>query len=146
MQKRACLLFLCRIEYEVIKMAKAGRPKGGKNRRWTKEEKLRIVKRNIEDKVGQHRLAKEENVSRGILHHWIMTYLENGETGLESKKKPGNLYAALHTSKHLTEEERLRLTVAKQQVEIARLKKGYYVERGGADKVFVTLNGVSIKS
>jgi hypothetical protein len=30
------------------------------------------------------------------------------------------------------------LLVAKQEVEIARLKKGYYVEGVGANKVFVT--------
>ena len=27
-----------------------GRPKGGKNRNWSKEEKLRIVLRNLDDK------------------------------------------------------------------------------------------------
>lgn len=28
------------------------RPKGGKNRKWAKEEKIRIVRRNIFDHVG----------------------------------------------------------------------------------------------
>lgn len=36
----------------------------------------------------------------------------------------GNPYAALHRSKSLSEVDRLRLLVAKQEVEIARLKKG----------------------
>ena len=43
--------------------------------------------------------------------------------GLKNKKKTGNLFAALHTSKSLTEEERLRLIIAQQEVEIERLKK-----------------------
>ena len=42
-----------------------GRPKGGTNRKWTKEDKLRIVKRNIEDHVGQKTVANEEGLSRG---------------------------------------------------------------------------------
>ena len=63
-------------------------------------------------------------------------YLETEEDALE--RSNGNPYAALPTSKHLSEVERLQLLVAKQEVEIARLKKGYYVEGVGADKVFVT--------
>ena len=48
-----------------------GRPKGGKNRNWSKEEKLRIVLRNLDDKVGQWTIAKEENINRGQVHSWI---------------------------------------------------------------------------
>ena len=45
-----------------------------------------------------------------------------------------------------SEIERLRLIVAKQEVEIARLKKGYWVEGVGANKEYVTGNGKSTKS
>lgn len=38
----------------------------------------------------------------------------------------------------MTEMERLKLIIAKQEVEIARLKKGYYVKGVGAGKEFVT--------
>lgn len=127
-------------------MNKPGRPKGGKNRRWSKEEKLRIVRRYLDERIGQHELARQEGISRGILYKWIERYLEQGEPGLELSPKTGNPYAALHSSKSLTELERLRLTVAKQQLEIARLKNGYRVERSGAVKEFVTLSGASIKS
>ena len=41
----------------------------------------------------------------------------------ENKKKTGNHFSALHASRNLTQVERLELTVAKQKVEIARLKK-----------------------
>ena len=64
------------------------------------------------------------------------TVLEEGEEALEPRN--GNPYAALHTSKSLNEVERLRLIVAKQEVEIARLKKGYWVEGVGASKKYVT--------
>lgn len=48
-------------------------------------------------------------------------YLEDGEEALVPHN--GNRYAALHTGKSLNEVERLRLIVAKQEIEIARLKK-----------------------
>ena len=68
-----------------------------------------------------------------------------GEKGLENKKKTGNVFSALHTSKSLSEVERLRLLVAKQEIEIERLKKGYTVKGVGANKGFATTNGVSLK-
>lgn len=65
--------------------------------------------------------------------------------GLGGERRPGNPYAALATSKSLSELERLRLTVAQQEAEIARLKNGYQVRGGGVNKEYVTLSGVSIK-
>ena len=104
-------------------MAQKGRPQGGKNRNWSKEDKLRIVRRYFYENIGERVLAKEENISRGMLHNWIRKYLEHGEAALENKKKTGNHFSALHASRNLTQVERLELTVAKQKVEIARLKK-----------------------
>jgi len=51
-------------------------------------------------------------------------YLDNGVEGLRSPKRRGNSFAALNTSKHLSEIDKLRLTIAKQEIEIERLKKG----------------------
>ena len=45
----------------------------------------------------------------------------------------------------MTEVERLRLLVAKQEIEIARLKKGYWVEGVGANKEYVIGQDVSMK-
>ena len=122
-----------------------GRPKGGKNRSWSYEERLRIVKRYLEEGIGQVALAKEESISRGMLHKWITQYLDGGEDSLETKRKTGNKYAALWTSKSLTEEERLRLIIQKQEIEIERLKKGYLVKGVGVNKEFVTIQDVSSK-
>ena len=71
---------------------------------------------------------------------------EEGEAGLKPKPRKGNPYSALHTSKTLTEVERLRLLVAKQEIEIERLKKGYWVEGVGASKEYVTGSGKITKS
>ena len=122
-----------------------GRPKGGKNRNWSKEEKLRVVLHNLDDKIGQRTIAREENISRGQVHSWIQKYLEGGPDALENRKKPGNPFAALSTSKSLTEEQRLKLIVEKQKIEIERLKKGYVVKGVGASKEFVTLRDLNTK-
>ena len=113
-----------------------GRPKGGKNRRWPVEEKLRIVNRHLKDHISMEQVAREESISSGMLSSWVSKYLEGGEVALAGRS--GNPYAALHSSKHLSEEERLRLIIAKQEVEIARLKKGYFVKGVGAKKEYVT--------
>ena len=62
------------------------------------------------------------------------------------KGHPGNHFAALHVSKNLSELERLRLMVAKLEIENERLKKGYWVEGVGANKEYVTGKGKTTKS
>ena len=121
------------------------RHKGGKNKVWTQEEKLRIVKRYFEEGITQRPLAKEEGIAHGMLSNWIKKYHEEGPDGLANKKKTGNPFSALHTGNSLTEVERLRLLVAKQEIEIERLKKGYLVKGVGANKEFVTTSDVSSK-
>ena len=49
------------------------------------------------------------------------------------------------TSKTLSETERLRLQLAKLEVENERLKKGYLVKGVGANKEFVSLKDVNMK-
>ena len=44
-----------------------------------------------------------------------------------------------------TEIERLRLIIAKQEIEIERLKKEYFVKGDGAKKEFVITKDVSLK-
>ena len=120
--------------------------KGQKFKKWSFEEKLRIVKLHIEDHVSIRQLSKQEGTTDGMVGRWVQEYDEAGEEGLRGKKRNGNPYAALTTSKSLTEIERLRLLVAKQEIEIERLKKGYWVEGVGANKEYVTTCGKSTKS
>ena len=102
-----------------------GRPKGGKNKYWSKEEKLRIVMRveNGEDsKLG---IAKEEKIHRTMLDKWLRNYRENGEEGLVNKKKPGNPLVRFQRKKNLTDLEKLQYENMKLRIENLRLKKGY---------------------
>ena len=121
-----------------------GTKKGTKPRKWSKEEKLKLVLLHLNEKVSLMQIEKEYSVSNGLVSTWVKKYLNGGEEALVSRS--GNPYAALHTSKSLSEVERLRLIVAKQEVEIARLKKGYWVEGVGANKEYVTGSGKNTKS
>ena len=121
-----------------------GTRKGTKPRKWSKEEKLKLVLLHLNEKVSLMQIEKEYSVSNGLVSTWVKKYLNGGEDALVSRS--GNPYAALHTSKSLSEVERLRLIVAKQEIEIARLKKGYWVEGVGANKEYVTGSGKNTKS
>ncbi len=110
--------------------------KGMGRRYWSKEEKLAVINRHLIGHQSMKSVANEFGISTGQLSNWITVYLEEGETALVSRQ--GNRFATLNNAKGLSEIERLRLTVAKQEVEIARLKKGYYVKGVGANKEYVT--------
>lgn len=118
--------------------------KGVPHRKWSKDEKLRIIRLHMDEHISIQEIEKEYGVNHSLVSAWVKKYLEEGEAALEPHN--GNSYAALHTSKSLSEVERLRLIVAKQEVEIARLKKGYWVEGAGANKEYVTGNGKTTKS
>ena len=113
-----------------------GSKKGVPHRKWTKEEKLEIVRLHLEEHMSTGEIEKRCGVNHSLVSAWTKKYLEEGADALEPRK--GNPYAALHTSKSLSEVERLRLIIAKQEVEIARLKKGYWVEGVGVNKEYVT--------
>ena len=122
------------------------RPKGGKNRKWTNEERLKYVLMCEEEHIPVRTIGREEGISRGTLREWIRRYRSGGEEALNPEKlHPGNHFSALHTSKSLSENERLILLVEKLQIENERLKKGYTVKGVGADKEFVTTKDLNSK-
>ena len=117
--------------------------KGTPHRKFSKEEKMKYVRLHLEEHISLLQIEREHGVGNGLVSSWVKRYLQDGEGALEPRN--GNLYAALHTSKNLSEVERLRLLVAKQEVEIARLKKGFWVEGVGANREYVTGSGKTTK-
>ena len=121
-----------------------GRAKGGTNRKWTKEERIKYVLMCEEEGYPIKTLARDAGIPYGTLKGWVYRYRRGGESALNPDKlRTGNRFSALHASKSLTEEERLRLTVEKLQIENERLKKGYIVKGVGASKEFVTLRDLN---
>ena len=113
-----------------------GRPKGGKNRYWSKEEKLKIVKDMLENSLGEAQAGKKYNISHGMAGKWRRDYLNYGEEALENKKKPGNPLCKYSNRKNLSEMEKLQYENMKLRIENERLKKGYLVKGDGTIVAF----------
>ena len=122
-----------------------GRPKGGKNKYWSKEEKLKLVKEHVEQHVSTLEITNRENISNGMYNNWLKKYLELGEKGLENKKKPGNPLIKYSAKKNLTELEKLEYENMKLRIENERLKKGYLVEGDGQIVIFNGLKNKNLK-
>ena len=121
-----------------------GRSKGGKNRKYSYEFKLKVVKEYLEDHLSLLELEKKYDVANSVILRWVKLYNEGLlETG---RKRTGNPFSALHTSKSLSREERLELENLKLRIENERLKKGYMVKGGGADKEYVSISGANTRS
>ncbi len=115
-----------------------GRPKGGKNNSHSKEEKLALVKRNLNGE-SLHSIERETGIYHSQIHKWTKQYLDGGEQALENKRKPGNPLSKYTRKKELTPMEQLEYKVAmlerellKKNGEIVRLKKSIELERGDA--------------
>ena len=120
--------------------------KGQHRRKWSKEQKLEIIKKHLNEHISIKKLGREYEADHSMIARWVRDYSKDGEKALEEKKHPGNKYAAIHTSKNLSSEERLELEVLKLQIENERLKKGYIVKGVGVSKEYVTLQDVNMKS
>ena len=67
--------------------------KGVPHRRWSKEEKLRIVNRHLDEHIATSQIEREEGVSNKLVSAWVKVYLEDGADALGPKN--GNPYATL---------------------------------------------------
>ena len=124
-------------------MAK-GRPKGVKSREYSIEFKQIVMNDYLNNHLSKRDVLKKYYISSGTFDVWKKNYLDGVlETG---RKKPGNPFSALHTSKSLSKEERLELENLKLRIENERLKKGYLVKGGGVNKEYVTISDANTKS
>lgn len=94
----------------------------------SKEEKLAIVKSVLNG--APTRSWEDIGIGHKQVIDWIRKYQEEGEAGLESKKKPGNPLSRYERKKELTYEEQLLYKIAqlereliKKEAEVARLKQ-----------------------
>ena len=106
-------------------MNRTGRPKGGKNREWSKEEKYNVIQRFFDKDGTRDEFLRKERISNSQLHKWLKLYDEHGIEGLVNKRKPGNPLVRFSRRKQLTELEQLQYENMKLRIENERLKKGY---------------------
>ena len=94
----------------------------------SKEEKLSIVKQVL--KGASVRNWEKQGIRHRQVQDWVKKYLEEGEGGLEPKKRPGNPLSKYERRKELTYEEHLQYQIEllkrellKKEAEVLRLKK-----------------------
>ena len=102
-----------------------GRPKGGKNKEWTKEQKYKIITPVLNGQKSASQLMKELGIHKGMICKWVERYNEGGIEALENKRKPGNPLAKYSRRKELTDIEKLEYELMLYKIEVERLKKGY---------------------
>ena len=102
----------------------------------SKEEKLSIVRQVLAGTAV--RSWENQGIDHQQVRTWTRKYLEDGEAGLEQKKKPGNPLSRYERRKELTYEEQLQYQIellkrelVKKEAEVLRLKK--LNERKGGD-------------
>lgn len=123
----------------------SGRPKGGRNKKYSYDFKLKVVKEYLIEHLSLLDLEKKYGVVHSVIIQWVKLYNEGLlETGRVHNR--GNKFTALYTSKSLSKEERLELENLKLRIENERLKKGYTVKGGGANKEYVSILNVNTKS
>ena len=106
------------------------------NRYWSKEDKLKIINKVLLEGKSSQEVAKEYDVSGGMIRNWIIKYNQQGESSLENKKKPGNPLSKYSSKKNLSEMEKLQYENMKLRIENERLKKGYLMKGDGSVVVF----------
>ena len=106
------------------------------NRYWSKEDKLKIINEVLLNCKSTEQVAKEYDISGGMLRGWIIKYNNDGLDALENKKKPGNPLSKFSKRKNLSEMEQLQYENMKLRIENERLKKGYLVKGDGSVVVF----------
>ncbi|MEE3428753.1 MAG: transposase [Ruminococcus sp.] len=119
------------------------------NRKYSAEFKINCVKKVLEEHVSQNEISREYGIVRRNIQRWIRDYQEFGVEYFYEEHRGnhvGNPFAALHTSKSLSREERLELENLKLKIENERLKKGYMVKGVGANKEYVTTLDANTKS
>ena len=120
--------------------------KGMSHTHYSLEFKLEIVNKVLQQHQSSRQIAYEIGIDDSLIRRWVRAYNKDGVEGLKEKHShKGNRFAALHTSKSLSKEDRLELTIEKLKVENERLKKGYIVKGVGASKAFVTLKELNSK-
>lgn len=122
-----------------------GRPKGGKNRKYSYEFKLKVVEDFLNNHLSLNEAANKYEIAEKRIRDWRELYYEGilKEGRIHNR---GNKFSALHTSKSLTKQERLELENLKLRIENERLKKGYQVKGGGVNKEYVSIYDKNIKS
>lgn len=116
-----------------------------KNTMRSPEEKEKIVLEYLNGKVGGRKIAEFYEVEYSVFRKWVSKYKENGIEGLKSKTGKALKNVPGRPKKATNRIEELERENVKLQIEIERLKKGYYVKGVGQKKEYVSINNKNMK-
>lgn len=92
---------------------------------YSAEEKLEYINLIMSGEFSLSEIARNNNLSAGMLSNWKRQYNEKGIDGLINKPRTGNRLAKYHRKKNLTDIEKLEYENLLLRIENERLKKGY---------------------
>lgn len=93
------------------------RTKGGRNRYWSKEEKVNIIERVIKQRYSISQVAQEKGIDSGMIRKWIKKYEEQGESSLENYRKPTNPLIKYYYMRDMSDIEKLQYENVKLKIE-----------------------------
>ena len=67
--------------------------KGIPHRKWSKEEKMKIIKLHLEEHIPVCEIERQYSISNSLVCAWVKKYITEGEDALEPRN--GNPYEAL---------------------------------------------------
>ena len=105
--------------------------KGQKYKKWTAEEKYKIIKPALDMETSTFQITKDTGLNNGMINNWIKIYREKGYEGLIPKRKHNNPLAKYSNKKNLTKEEQLEYENMKLRIENEPLKKEYLMKGDG---------------
>ena len=111
--------------------------KGQKFKKWTAEEKYKIIKPALDFEKSTCQVTKETGLNNGMINNWIKVYREKGMEGLTSKIKHNNPLSKYYNKKNLTKEEQLEYENMKLRIENEMLKKGFLMKEDGTYVKFI---------
>ena len=93
-------------------------------RRWTAEEKARIVRRHLRDRVSLADLADETGASPSLISQWVKTLMESAEAIFANELKKVKKVREKELMAKEVRIAQLQEVVAELSTEVLRLKKG----------------------
>ena len=95
------------------------------SRRWTPEDKTRIVMESLTTNITVAELCRKYNLNPNVYYNWKQKFIEAGKMGLSGSGK-GNINKNLET-----ENERLKKIIGEQTIAIDAFKKTLETGRKG---------------
>lgn len=118
------LLLIVLIE-EVRQMQGGSKENNNSSRRWTPEDKARIVMESLTTNITVAELCRKYNLNPNVFYNWKQKFIEGGRMALSGSSKD-NINKDLET-----ENERLKKIIGEQTIAIDAFKKTLETGRKG---------------